>query len=162
MRCQTCAHVVVSGSASSAKKASVTQMSAKEYSEVFTILDNSDWVRYNQHSEDGTMKDRELTPNEDRALALLKALEWVIDTRKMSVKLNMTKIGYEHSLKIPELKFLRSEHDSARDVWVVTMTTPNYIKYIDYAVTQMGMSLMLDGSILTADNLVIPNDYLNG
>lgn len=107
------------------------------------------------------MRTRELTPSEERAVALLKALEYVIDQKKLSIKLTMTPGGVDTALKIPELRLLKSEYDSAREMWYVTLNIENYMRYIDYAITQMGMSMLLDGSLLTRDNVLISNDYLN-
>lgn len=105
---------------------------------------------------------RDLTPREEKAVALLKALEYVTDSRKLTVELNMVPAAMEVVVKIPTLRLLKKELDATRGVWIVKMTTPDYLKYVQFAIAQTGMHLMIDGSLLTHDNLVISNNYLNG
>jgi hypothetical protein len=106
-------------------------------------------------------RSRDITKKEQLAMDLVKALEYALDNHRLTIRLTMTPAGAEAAAKIPDLKIFKSEYDKKRDLWLVTLTISEYMKYVDYAIHQAGMSITLDGSLLTSDNLVISNDYLN-
>jgi hypothetical protein len=106
-------------------------------------------------------RQRELTPNEAKCLSLLRTLEDLIDTRKLVVTMLASREAADAAAKIGEAPFRKVDFDPAQQQFKLTYTVPNFKRYVEVVLKACGMTLMLDGSIKTYDNLTITNEYLN-
>ncbi len=103
---------------------------------------------------------RPLTPNESSIIKLLQSLEVFTNQRKLVARVTVTTKALELIKSTTPIKFLTIEYDVKADQWICAMTVQEFMLYIHYVIRLTGLTLMLDGSLKTSDNLVISNEYL--
>lgn len=111
-------------------------------------------------------KSRELTKAEAGCVNLIKVFEEACNNRKLVVTVSGPKAAADavHSLEMKHklIKTLRVDYSSKDERYRVTFALSEFKKYTDIMLSQCGMTLLHDGSILTYDKLVFPNTYLEG
>lgn len=111
------------------------------------------------------MRQRELTPHEQRALNLCKRFEEALELRKLTVSLwaNETAVKAMNRLETEQQHFriLAYSYDSKRQEYRVTWTLAEFNRYLFWVLSLVGMKLMIDGSLRTKDGLTVTNEYLS-
>lgn len=108
---------------------------------------------------------RDLTSSELKALQLVKIFEDAADQHKLAVTLHGTQLAAEtiHKLetKLNVCKVLKVDYLQKTEKYAITFTISEFEKYMHCMLHSMGMELLIDGSVSTSDNLIIPNTYLD-
>ncbi len=107
-------------------------------------------------------KSRSLIPQEQACLTLLKNFETALRERKFTMTLTASRAAAEVISTFDGRMFntLKVEYRPATEDYGVTFALPEFRRYIEFILPRCGLMLRIDGSMLTADNLVISNDYL--
>ena len=105
---------------------------------------------------------RELTDNENKAVALVKMFEQAADARQPAVhltgSLDAAMLVMRIETKFKGCKVLKVQYDGQIDKYRITMTLPEFYKYYRFILDQMGIAEQIDGALITKDNVLIPYD----
>lgn len=107
---------------------------------------------------------RELTPNESAMLKLLAVLENALETQSLTVTIHGTKKAVEVLSKLEvNLKVcrcIRIVPNEKTERYAVTFNTIEYSKYVDFMLNECGLTVMVDGSVMTYDGILIPVEQI--
>lgn len=111
------------------------------------------------------MIQRDLTPAETRALNLCKVFEKACDEHKLTVTLHASQEAAQAIQKLETnaglVKTLKVDFDRRLEKYAIVFSMSEFRKYLDFVLPQVGLTLMIDGSLRTYDGLTITNEYLN-
>lgn len=105
-------------------------------------------------------KTRALTSSEAKIVGLFKMFEEASDKRQQTIKLTATKEAVEvfqmleQKKNICKVLKINTINDNSYDVW---LTLDNFDRYINYLAKLTGLTVQIDGSFITFDQLKIEN-----
>lgn len=106
-------------------------------------------------------KSRPLLETETKIINLLKNFEQFIDSKQLTTTITIHREGATQIAKIPGLRIFKAEVKQDTGEYILTFTKTEYARYVEYITAAVGMTLLLDGSLITFDKLTISNEYLN-
>jgi hypothetical protein len=110
----------------------------------------------------GEPRKRNLTDREKAGFEIVKNFEKAIRDGRLTITLSSTRAAAEVIGKYDGTIFrvLKCVFVPARMEYAVTFDLPNYRRYMHFILPHCGLKLNIDGTLDTADNLVISNEYL--
>lgn len=105
---------------------------------------------------------RALTNSEKGCLNMLKSWEQALKERRLSITLKVPRPAAELIGNYDNVYFrvMKTEFNPASMDYVVSFTLVEFRRYINFILPRCGMTLQIDGSVMTLDNLHINNSYL--
>lgn len=108
---------------------------------------------------------RSLTAGELKALGLVRLFEEATDKHKLIIQIKGNKDVAEAVFKLEKklkvCKCLRIDYIQDAEEYKIAFSLTEFQKYMFFILRTVGLSLRMDGTLITEDNLVISNEYLN-
>jgi hypothetical protein len=97
---------------------------------------------------------RDLYESERKAVDLLKGLEILTGTNKLTVRLKLTTLG-AGAIHKAKIKTFKTDFDKTENLWVLTLLVGEYVKYVDFVLVQIGVTQRDDGSLILYDGATL-------